>query len=156
MIALTTYAINLCASAIAADANGYGGQANMGLRLVGIDFTPDANLTLGDLTYLAADGLDPKTGAAAAAQLAWDSEMGVWGIAPVFTGGTIFTCVTPTDPVKTAFGWALVNTDVGELICTGKFDTPVVFDHIGVQAHVPEVMTWMAAPLAGDLPTVSV
>jgi len=155
MSVLTTYAINGGASVIAADSETFNGGVSNKLFLVGNDFTPDASLTLADLTFLSGDGLSEKTGVAGAPGLTWDSAMGVWGISVSFTGGTSFICVVPADPVKTAFGWALVNDDVGELLATGKFDEPIVFDHIGVTAHVPETQCWFAAPYLGDLPTIS-
>lgn len=155
MSTLTTFTILDNASNVAGDTESWFAGVNLELRLVTNDFTPDPSLVTGDLTYAANNGLSPKVAPATAPTLEWDPVMGVWGIRIWWTGGQVFTCVSPEDPPVTVYGWAIVNTDISELICTERFPEPVVFDHVGVAAHVPEVVAWFAAPFLGDKPVLA-
>jgi len=155
-VAVTNFAIDAGALAVATEASAWGANSDLGLYLVSIPFTPDPNLQDGDLSYLGLDGLAHKVGAASTPTMAWNSEMGVWGINVPFTGGNVFTYTGSGDPDTIAYGWAIKNNDTDALVVTGTFDEPIVFDHMGVQAHVPEVNAWFAAPFIGNLPTPSV
>lgn len=155
-ISVTNSAINSGALAVAGDVTAWGANSDLTLFLVANDFTPDPALVFADLTFLTGDGLTGHDGVATTPTMVWNSEMGVWGISVPFTGGSTFTYTGAGDPDVQAFGWAIVNTDTEVLIASGSFDDPIVFDHTGVTAHVPETNAWFAAPFIGNLPVPSV
>jgi len=155
MRSVTNFAIDLLAAYVAGNTQTFFATTDLELRLVTTDFTPDPSLGVGDLSYASGDGLSPKVAPATAPTVEWDPDMGVWGIRVWWTGGNVFTNSAVGAPPVVGYGWAVVNIGDTELVMTGKFDEPITFDHVGIGAHVPEVLAWFAAPFLGDKPEVA-
>jgi len=144
------------ASSIAEDADYFAAGADLSIALVENDFTPDPSLEIADVALLSSNGITPKALGAGAAHKIWDDVWGVWGFAinePA--GGLLFQLTSIPDPVITAYGWALYNSDTQALIATARFDEPIVLTTIGQYVEISAIVGWLQAPFIGDKPTLS-
>jgi len=120
------------------------------IALIIADFTPDENLTVGDLTLATFTGSTPKAGAAGAQQV---------GINPL-TGDQVITILTPAGgwrwecssaPVtpEVVFGYALLDTTLATLIAVEKLTTSVSIANVGDFIDLGAViMTFVNQPIA--------
>jgi len=122
------------------------------VSLITNEFVPSVDIELGDLTFAAGDGLDPKdTDTGEQCTVGIDPATAEQIITPPEpTGGWLWILTADQDPPVTIYGFALSQMGApGPLIATQLLDAPVTLTNTGDQLALPAVKcTLPAFPLS--------
>jgi len=135
---------------LAADTTTLAPVAANKIALIAAPFTPDQDLTVGDLTLATFTGSAPKAGVAGAQTVGNDpvtQEQMVNIIPPA--GGYIFICtVAPASP-ETIYGFALIDDAGTGLLAVETLNEPVTISDVNDQVDLgnPD-MRFVAQPIS--------
>lgn len=125
-------------------------DANM-IALIIAAFALSENLTVGDLTLAAGNGLDPIAGATGAQEVAIDPTtlMQLITLMPGATSGWRWVTSGEFDSPVTVYGFALTDNAGTTLLAAAALPVPVTVDAAGYQIDLdPVQLTFVQSPIS--------
>ena len=120
--------------------------------LVTNSFVPSKNLTVTDLELAEYDGGEAKDIPFGPQLFILDNTTGRKGVLlkePV--GGYKWICSVPPDPVKTVYGWAIINVDGDAVFFADLLPVPVPITAVGNAVEITAVLGWLENQPYGNL-----